>query len=481
MKRLIAALALLLAPVPLVAQDSITTSTAPAPTQIRLPLVRTVADGTRVVLQVVGATETASGSQDGQYIGPNGYVAAAADAQDIRGPAGGGSSGTQIPGPMGAPGRSAYEIWLDAGNEGTLAAYLASLKGDQGIPGGTGPSGSSGTDGKSAYQLWLDAGNTGTAAQFLASLQGQRGETGAPGSAGTNGVDGNPAQMRVNGGFIQWSNGGAWQNLVATTDLVGDKGEKGDPGQNGTNGTNGQAATISVGSVHTGAPGTPVTVTNTGNSSAASFSFTIPAGFDGGTGPKGDPGSTPNLTIGTVQTLAPGAQATAAISGTIYAPVLSLGLPAGQTGQVGATGTTGATGSTGATGATGQTGTAATVAVGTVTTLAAGSNPTVTNGGTSSAAVLNFGLPRSAVYLTDVTLSQTAVVAIALGPRTITVSTNCQVGDRMFMSPAAAMPAGYMLGDIFCSATGTAQATLYAPLLAIGASYSITVKVTAFR
>jgi len=44
----------------------------------------------------------------------------------------------------------------------------------------------------------------------------------------------------------------------------------------------------------------------------------------------------------------------------------------------------------------GDPGTAATVTVGTVTTLAAGAQATVTNSGTSSAAVFNFGIPKGA-------------------------------------------------------------------------------------
>jgi hypothetical protein len=48
----------------------------------------------------------------------------------------------------------------------------------------------------------------------------------------------------------------------------------------------------------------------------------------------------------------------------------------------------------GSTGASGPTGGAATVAVGTVTTLAAGSQATITNSGTADAAVLNFGIPQ---------------------------------------------------------------------------------------
>jgi hypothetical protein len=47
-------------------------------------------------------------------------------------------------------------------------------------------------------------------------------------------------------------------------------------------------------------------------------------------------------------------------------------------------------------GTNGSNGTAATVTVGTTTTLAAGSQATVTNSGTTSAAVLNFGIPAGA-------------------------------------------------------------------------------------
>lgn len=60
----------------------------------------------------------------------------------------------------------------------------------------------------------------------------------------------------------------------------------------------------------------------------------------------------------------------------------------------GAKGDTGQTGQTGQPGRDGQDGAAATVAVGSVTTLPAGSNATVVNSGTSSAAVLDFGIPK---------------------------------------------------------------------------------------
>lgn len=51
-------------------------------------------------------------------------------------------------------------------------------------------------------------------------------------------------------------------------------------------------------------------------------------------------------------------------------------------------------GPTGATGPTGPAGSSATVAVGTVTSLLSNQNPTITNSGTATSAVLNFALPR---------------------------------------------------------------------------------------
>lgn len=61
-------------------------------------------------------------------------------------------------------GSSAYQVWLDEGNTGTVEDYLASLVGEQG------------EQGLSAYEVWLAQGNVGTEAQFLASLIGLPGE-----------------------------------------------------------------------------------------------------------------------------------------------------------------------------------------------------------------------------------------------------------------------------------------------------------------
>ena len=50
---------------------------------------------------------------------------------------------------------------------------------------------------------------------------------------------------------------------------------------------------------------------------------------------KGEDGVTPNLTIGTVETLTAGSNATASITGTTKEPVLNLGIPRGKTGASG--------------------------------------------------------------------------------------------------------------------------------------------------
>lgn len=57
-------------------------------------------------------------------------------------------------------------------------------------------------------------------------------------------------------------------------------------------------------------------------------------GDKGDKGDTGNTGNTPNLTIGTVTTLQPSAPATATITGTADNPVLSFGIPKGDTGEV---------------------------------------------------------------------------------------------------------------------------------------------------
>ena len=90
------------------------------------------------------------------------------------------------------------------------------------------------------------------------------------------------------------------------------------------------------------------------------------------------PGTAATIAVGTVTTLPPGSSATVANVGTASAAQFNFGIPQGATG---------------AKGEKGDTGLAATVAVGTVRQLAPGSTPTVTNAGTSSNAIFDFGIP----------------------------------------------------------------------------------------
>ena len=165
----------------------------------------------------------------------------------------------------------------------------------------------------------------------------------------------------------------------------------------GATGATGTAATVAVGTTTTGAAGTSANVTNSGTTSAATFNFTIPRGDTGATGatgaqgPQGIPGTAATIDAGTTTTGAAGSSASVTNVGTSSAAVFNFSIPRGDTG---------------ATGATGATGTAATIAVGTTTTGAAGSSATVTNVGTSSAAVFDFSIPQGAGVPTGGTTGQ---------------------------------------------------------------------------
>jgi len=107
-----------------------------------------------------------------------------------------------------------------------------------------------------------------------------------------------------------------------------------------------------------------------------------PAGAAGATGPQGPQGET-------------GATGPAGPTGATgpAGPQGEQG-PQGETGPAGPQGDPGPTGATGATGATGDTGPAGTITIGSVNTGSPGTTVIVTNSGTSTAAILNFTIPR---------------------------------------------------------------------------------------
>ena len=74
----------------------------------------------------------------------------------------------KLQGAKGDEGKSAYQLWLSAGNTGAEADFLNSLEGKDG---------KDGFDGLSAYDIWLSLGNTGTENDFLNWLKGSSGSS----------------------------------------------------------------------------------------------------------------------------------------------------------------------------------------------------------------------------------------------------------------------------------------------------------------
>jgi hypothetical protein len=250
-----------------------------------------------------------------------------------------GVNGDPIPGP---PGRSAYQTAVDNGFVGSETQWIASLRGadgQRGPKGETGPQpviyqeeintaaavyfaqypvqngqdgadgtdGTNGHDGASAYEVARQNGFQGSESAWLASLHGERGIAGPPpsdqtvaekvaaylllnppqkGDAGTNGKSAYElaVQLGYGGTLNQW--------LETLKGAPGTPGTNGTNGSNGTNGTNGVPASVAVGSVSTLAPGAQATVTNAGNTTAALFNFGIPAGVAGQPGTSGTNGKT---------------------------------------------------------------------------------------------------------------------------------------------------------------------------------------------
>lgn len=87
--------------------------------------------------------------------------------------------------------------------------------------------GGAGSNGKSAYEIWLELGNEGSEDEFIASLKGPKGDTGTQGAPGTPGKDGSNGQKGDKG----------------EPGAKGDKGEPGTPGADGADGVDGISVT----------------------------------------------------------------------------------------------------------------------------------------------------------------------------------------------------------------------------------------------
>lgn len=164
-------------------------------------------------------------------------------------------------------------------------------------------------------------------------------------------------------------------------------------------------------------------------------------GSDGAQGPQGDPG--PAGADG-----APGADGAQGDPGPAGADGASAYEVAVANGFIGneAAWLASLVGPTGATGTTGAPGTAATIAVGTVTTGAAGSSAVITNSGSSSAAVFDFTIPRGD---TGASGSSTVTISGKTGAYTVVAGNlgtviNCTANTfTVSLTAAATLGAGF--------------------------------------
>ena len=157
--------------------------------------------------------------------------------------------------------------------------------------------------------------NPDALAQIWAAIDELKAGGGGSGTPGKDGVgidriEKTSTQGLVDTYTIYLTDGSNYTFTVRNGDK-GDKGEKGDTGETGPQGPVGPA----------GKDGAQGPKGDTGE--------------QGPQGPKGDTGATPNIQIGTVQTLEPGQDATASMTGTPENPLLNLGIPKGEKGDPG--------------------------------------------------------------------------------------------------------------------------------------------------
>lgn len=95
----------------------------------------------------------------------------------------------------------------------------------------------------------------------------------------------------------------------------------------GTNGENGQNNTLTIGTVTTG---TNPSAEITGDSPNQVLNLVLPRGNAGATGPAGQDGITPTVSVGTTSTLPAGSPATVTQDGTATNVILNFGIPQGD-------------------------------------------------------------------------------------------------------------------------------------------------------
>ena len=195
-------------------------------------------------------------------------------------------------------GKSAYELALEHGFEGTEEEWLESLKGEPGEKGAKGDSvkGDKGDKGNGIKSAVLNADYTLTitfddgTSYTTPSIRGATGATGATGSAGAKGADGvgiasvkqtttSTADDGNNVFTVTLTNG-------TTATFTVQNGSKGSPGTNGTNGTSVTVKSVSESTADGGSniiafsDGTTVTIKNGSKGSAGAAGKTPVRGTD---------------------------------------------------------------------------------------------------------------------------------------------------------------------------------------------------------
>jgi Collagen triple helix repeat (20 copies)/Abnormal spindle-like microcephaly-assoc'd, ASPM-SPD-2-Hydin len=318
-----------------------------------------------------------------------------------------------------------YTLSLTAGTSGSTTFSLHVESSDKGATGPTGATGSAGAAGaKGATGSTGTAGAKGstgaTGSTGVAGTAGAKGATGATGAAGSATVSIGTTTTVAAGTNASVTNTGTGTAAVLNFSIPqGPTGPAGATGAAGATGLQGVQGPQGVAGPQ-GLPGVPGTPGINGLNGTNGIN-----GLPGATGAPGATGPTGATGVGLVfrgawsPSIAYAANDLVALNGSGFIAVnpntnqnptadvvgaywnLLVGQgatgptgSAGGAGSMGPAGPPGAMGPAGPGGPPGSPGAAATVAIGTVTTLPAGSAATVSNSGTNSAAVFNFGIPQ---------------------------------------------------------------------------------------
>ena len=230
--------------------------------------------------------------------------------------------------------------------------------------------------------------NSGTATAAILAFTIPRGNTGSPGNDGADGADGKDVQSATINGSDELVLTMSDASTINAGSVVGPQGATGATGPQGATGTQGPQGPAGVDVSSATINGSDELVLTLSDASTVNAGSVVgPQGATGAQGPTGNTG--PAGADG-----ADGADGVDVSSATISGDNLVLTLSDSST--ITAGNVRGPQGAQGTTGSAGADGAAASIAVGTVSTGNAGTNATVTNAGSSSAAVFNFAIPRGA-------------------------------------------------------------------------------------